>query len=144
MGNTKIKIISGIGLLVIVIGATFFFLKPKIDVKDTAEGLGPSAKGGLSVTFDYRAFIYDESKPNKLGQVVDSTYERKEARTLILGEHQTIPGLEKALYGMKEGGRREVVVPPELAYGKTGAAGGLIPSKAKLVYQIEMRKVQTF
>lgn len=131
-----------VGGLVVIGLFLYQTLMPTVIIKDNLEGQGLPAKGGLTVTFDYRAYLYDEKHPLHLGTLIESTYDRQQPRTLVLGEHQIIKGVEKALYGMKVGGLRQVTIPPELAYGEGGAGDGLVPPHATMVYQIEMRRIE--
>lgn len=128
--------------LMVILGALMISRgSKKIEVVDALEGFGPAAHNGQVVIFDYQAYVYNKNRPDEYGQLFDSTYSRKEPRKLVLGAQQTIPGLEKALIGMKAGGRRHVVIPGSQGYGKKGAGGGLVPPQADLLYMIELRKI---
>lgn len=138
----KIGITAGV-FTVILVGAGLFYFKQSHHVSSTDKliGVGSPVKAGQTVVFDYQAFIYDK-KSKQPGAVVDSTYARKQTRSLVLGEHQTILGLEKALYGMRVGGQREVIIPAKEAYGSVEVAGGLVPPNSDLFYRIELRAIK--
>lgn len=80
------------------------------------------------------------------GQVFDSSFQPRAERgkmvirpfTFKLGEGYVIAGLEEGIGGMKVGEKRTLVIPPGLAYGATGAGGGLIPSNATLTFEVQM------
>eukprot|EP00884_Botryococcus_braunii_P018912 jgi/Botrbrau1/5704/Bobra.0071s0037.1 len=78
------------------------------------------------------------------GEVFDSSYERRRPLTFKVGAGEVIQGWDKGILGadgippMKEGGKRRLVIPPELAYGKRGAGGGLIPPDATLIFDVEL------
>ena len=84
---------------------------------------------GMSVTIDYVCTLED-------GSEVDSTYARGRSVTFTHGE-AWIPGIDRGTEGMRVGGKRLVIVPPELAYGELGVAG-LIPADAELHFEIEL------
>ncbi len=84
---------------------------------------------GMSATIDYVCTLEDETE-------VDSTYSRGQAVTFTVGE-AWLPGIDHGLAGMRVGGRRQVTVPPDLAYGEAGVEG-LIPPNANLLFLIEL------
>jgi peptidylprolyl isomerase len=86
----------------------------KLEVKDLEQGSGAEAKSGDEVTVQYVGIDY------KSGKEFDSSWSRNKPFPFNLGEGRVIPGWEQGIEGMKVGGRRELIVPPELAYGETG------------------------
>lgn len=88
------------------------------------------AGAGDTVVMHYHAYLSD-------GVLFDSTSQREQPFTFVLGDHQVIPGLAKGVAGMTLGERRRIVIPPNLAYAKRGVTG-LIPPDETLRYEIEL------
>ncbi|HTH98769.1 MAG TPA: FKBP-type peptidyl-prolyl cis-trans isomerase [Stellaceae bacterium] len=105
---------------------------------DTKPGTGAEAKSGLSVTVQYTGYLYQNGER---GQKFDSSLDRNKPFTFVLGAHQVIPGWEEGVAGMKVGGKRTLIIPPDLAYGATGAGNGLIPAWSTLIFDIELISV---
>lgn len=111
-----------------------------VDQIDIRVGGGQDAEPGKTLTVHYTGWLHDPSKPDKKGRVFDSSV-GKAPFSFVLGQGQVIPGWEKGVEGMKEGGLRRLVVPPSLAYGSTGA-GDVIPPDAVLVFEVELIRVR--
>ena len=103
----------------------------KLEIKDVITGTGAEAKDGDTVTVNYVGVLYHG------GKVFDASWKRNEPFTFSLGKGQVIPGWEKGVPGMKVGGRRELVVPAELAYGAKGSPPS-IPPNEPLVFTIDL------
>jgi peptidylprolyl isomerase len=103
----------------------------KLEKKDLVVGTGKEAKAGETVTVNYVGVLY------KGGKEFDASWKRKEPFQFKLGEKMVIPGWDQGVPGMKVGGRRELVIPAELAYGKTGSPP-TIPPNAPLVFVIDL------
>lgn len=103
----------------------------KLVVKDLIKGTGPEAKAGQSVTVNYVGVLFHG------GKEFDSSWKRSEPFTFTLGKGQVIPGWDQGVAGMKVGGRRELVIPAELAYGKRGSPP-TIPPNAPLVFMVDL------
>ena len=113
-----------------------------VETQELTAGTGDQiAAEGKQVVFHYEAFLRDPSQKDELGLKWDSTYERHQPMVAILGSKQVIPGLEEALAGMKVGAKRIARIPSSKAYGKLGAAGGLIPPGADLIYRLEVKSI---
>lgn len=103
----------------------------KLEVKELTEGNGPEAKAGDKVTVQYVGVGY------KSGTQFDSSWDRGEPFTFKLGVGEVIPGWDQGLEGMKVGSRRELIVPPKLAYGAAGYPPVVAPN-ATLVFVIDL------
>ena len=103
----------------------------KLVVKDLIKGTGPEAKAGQSVTVNYVGVLFNG------GKEFDASWKRSEPFTFTLGQGQVIPGWDKGVAGMKVGGRRELIIPAELAYGKRGSPP-TIPPNAPLVFVVDL------
>ncbi len=75
-------------------------------------------------------------------EVIDATVHTGKPLQLTLGKHEVIPGLELGLMGMRPGESRLLTIPPYLAYGEEGAAGGLIPANAVLTFRVSLVNIQ--
>lgn len=107
----------------------------KLEIDDTVKGRGAEAVRGKTLTLQYVGKFTD-------GKVFDSTLQK--GRTPFkfkMGAGQVIPGWDKGVVGMRVGGKRHLVIPPELAYGHAGA-GLVIPPDATLIFDIELLKVE--
>jgi FKBP-type peptidyl-prolyl cis-trans isomerase len=104
-----------------------------IKVEDLRVGTGKAAKSGDSLTMDYRGFLTN-------GSVFDESYKRGQPFTFNLGAGDVIQGWDKGVVGMKEGGKRRLTIPSELAYGANSPSPD-IPPNSTLIFEIELRKV---
>ncbi|MEA2209223.1 MAG: hypothetical protein QOF54_1700 [Solirubrobacteraceae bacterium] len=103
----------------------------KLEKKDLVVGTGKETKAGDTVTVNYVGVLY------KGGKEFDASWKRKEPFQFKLGQSQVIKGWDEGVPGMKVGGRRELVIPAELAYGKSGSPP-TIPPNAPLVFVIDL------
>ncbi|WP_417783403.1 FKBP-type peptidyl-prolyl cis-trans isomerase [Terasakiella pusilla] len=106
----------------------------ELQVTDLVHGTGPTALKGASVVVHYTGTLAN-------GKKFDSSYDRNQPFEFQLGARQVIPGWEKGLVGMQVGGKRKLVIPPELGYGARGA-GNVIPPNATLHFDIELLEVK--
>jgi peptidylprolyl isomerase len=107
----------------------------ELEIEDLEEGDGDEAEAGDQISVHYVGVDY------KTGKEFDSSYERGEPFALQLGSGQVIPGWDQGLEGMKEGGRRQLIIPPDLAYGKQGQPPDIGPN-ATLVFVIDLVSVE--
>jgi FKBP-type peptidyl-prolyl cis-trans isomerase FkpA len=108
---------------------------------DTLVGTGREAEIGFNVTVHYTGWLYDPSKPDNKGQKFDSSVDRGDPFVFYLGGGQVIQGWDQGFAGMKIGGKRTLIIPPEMGYGARGA-GGVIPPNATLVFDVELLGVK--
>lgn len=97
-------------------------------------GEGTEAKTGNTVFVHYTGTLLD-------GKKFDSSLDRGQPFSFVLGRGQVIPGWEQGILGMKVGGKRKLIIPPSLAYGEKGA-GGVIPPNSTLVFEVELLNVK--
>ncbi len=112
-----------------------------LQMTDVTAGQGATAKAGDQVSVHYTGWIYDDTKPDKHGPKFDSSVDRGAPFTFQLGGGTVIKGWDQGVVGMKVGGRRTLMIPPDLAYGDEGA-GGVIPPGASLVFDIDLLQVK--
>lgn len=104
-----------------------------LKIIDVQIGTGREALANTNVTVHYDGRLED-------GKEFDSSRRRGQPFQFRLGAGQVIQGWDEGLVGMKEGGKRQLVIPPELGYGQQGA-GGVIPPNATLVFDVELLRV---
>jgi len=105
-------------------------------VRDVKVGTGAKAERGARVTVQYSGWLTD-------GTLFDSSRAAGRPFTFRLAGGEVIRGWDKGVEGMREGGTRELIIPPELAYGKTGAPPR-IPANATLRFEIELISTTRF
>ena len=106
-------------------------------IKDTVVGNGREAEPGFNITVHYTGWLYDPSKADGKGAKFDSSVERHEPFVFFLGGGQVIQGWDEGFAGMKVGGKRTLIIPPDMGYGAHGA-GGVIPPNATLLFDVEL------
>ncbi|WP_395665418.1 FKBP-type peptidyl-prolyl cis-trans isomerase [Methylocella sp.] len=113
-------------------------MKSGLRVSETTVGAGAEATPGKAVSVHYTGWLY---KDGAKGAKFDSSVDRNEPFTFRLGAGEVIPGWDEGVAGMKVGGKRTLVIPPQLAYGARGA-GGVIPPNATLLFDVELLGVK--
>jgi FKBP-type peptidyl-prolyl cis-trans isomerase FkpA len=116
---------------------------PQVQVVDTVVGSGHEAQIGNKVTVNYTGWFYKPLAVKQRGRKFDSSLEA--GRTPLdfqLGAGQVIKGWEQGVAGMKVGGKRTLIIPSQLAYGKRGAPGGSIPPDSDLIFDVELLDVK--
>ena len=105
-----------------------------LQYEDTVPGTGDEAKAGQHVTVHYTGWLYSNGVK---GAKFDSSKDRNDPFEFGLGAGMVIRGWDEGVQGMKVGGTRVLVIPPELGYGARGA-GGVIPPNATLMFEVEL------
>ena len=101
-----------------------------LKITELQVGEGAEASSGQTVAVHYRGTLEN-------GKQFDASYDRGTPFTFPLGAGRVIKGWDEGVVGMKVGGKRKLVIPPDLAYGSRGA-GGVIPPNATLVFEVEL------
>jgi peptidylprolyl isomerase len=107
----------------------------KLEIEEIEKGTGATAKAGDEVTVQYVGVGYDSEEE------FDSSWSRNEPFPLQLGSGLVIPGWEQGIEGMKVGGRRELIIPPNLAYGPEGRPPVIGPNET-LIFVIDLLAVE--
>ena len=106
----------------------------QLKVEEIKIGTGAEALEGKKVSVQYTGWLVTGAK-------FDSSYDRNQPFSFVLGGGQVIKGWDQGVKGMKVGGKRRLTIPADLAYGSRGA-GGAIPPGATLVFEVELQAVQ--
>lgn len=107
----------------------------EIGITVMKEGTGPALRHGQRAVVHYTGWLHDESKSDGRGAKFDSSVDRGQPFVFPLGNGHVIKGWEQGLVGMKVGEVRELIIPPELAYGDRHQPG--IPPKSTLVFRVQ-------
>ena len=102
--------------------------------EDLTEGTGAAAKAGDTVDVHYTGWLTDGTK-------FDSSVDRGRPFSFKLGAGKVIKGWDEGVAGMKIGGKRKLIIPSELGYGKRGA-GRVIPPDAELHFEVELLRIK--
>ncbi len=117
---------------------SFITMASGVQYKDEVVGTGPEPQSGQTVIVHYTGWLDDNGKP---GKKFDSSRDRGAPFTFVLNGHQVIAGWDAGVATMHIGGKRTLIIPPELGYGARGA-GGVIPPGATLIFDIELLGVR--
>lgn len=107
---------------------------------DRKVGDGALAESGQPVAVHYTGYLYDATAPDNKGKKFDSSVDRKVPFGFIIGAGRVIKGWDEGVPGMKVGGQRTLIIPPDKGYGERGA-GAAIPPNATLVFDVELMSV---
>ena len=105
---------------------------------DTKPGTGASPKPNQTVTVHYTGWLYANGAK---GKKFDSSVDRNEPFEFPIGKGRVIAGWDEGVASMKVGGKRTLIIPPQLGYGARGA-GGVIPPNATLMFDVELLAVK--
>lgn len=107
-------------------------------ITDNKVGEGREAEKGLTVTVHYTGWLYENGKKTSK---FDSSVDRREPFSFVLGVGQVIKGWDNGVSGMQVGGSRTIIIPSEMGYGSRGA-GNVIPPNSDLVFDVELLEIQ--
>ncbi len=116
---------------------------PQVEILDRVVGKGKEASLGSNVVVNYTGWFHKPLAPKQRGRKFDSSLDA--GRTPLefqLGAGKVIKGWEQGVAGMKVGGKRTLIIPSALAYGKRGAGGGVIPPDSDLIFDVELLDVK--
>jgi peptidylprolyl isomerase len=105
-----------------------------LQLEDTKEGTGATATAGKTCSMHYTGWLWTDGKK---GKKFDSSHDHGSPFSFGLGRGQVIKGWDEGVAGMKIGGTRTLLIPPDLGYGARGA-GGVIPPNATLLFEVEL------
>ena len=105
-----------------------------LKIIDTQPGTGAAPKTGQTCVMHYTGWLYEDGAK---GKKFDSSVDRNEPFEFKIGLRQVIAGWDEGVSTMKVGGKRTLIIPPELGYGARGA-GGVIPGNATLIFDVEL------
>src|SRR5262249_17399868 len=110
----------------------------RLKITDSKVGTGASPKPGQICVMHYTGWLYEGGAK---GKKFDSSVDRGQPFEFPIGRRQVIAGWEEGVATMKVGGKRTLIIPPELGYGARGA-GGVIPPNATLIFDVELLDVK--
>ncbi|WP_424629035.1 FKBP-type peptidyl-prolyl cis-trans isomerase [Bradyrhizobium sp. SYSU BS000235] len=110
-----------------------------LQMTDTQVGAGAQPKQGQTAVVHYTGWLYTNGAK---GKKFDSSVDRGQPFEFRVGAGQVIKGWDEGVATMKVGGKRTLVIPPQLGYGERGAGGGLIPPNATLIFDVELLGVK--
>jgi FKBP-type peptidyl-prolyl cis-trans isomerase FkpA len=109
---------------------------------DNVVGTGPMAMPGNTVVVNYTGWLYKPMAVRQRGRIFDSSLaEGHSPLDFVLGKGQVIKGWDQGVMGMKVGGKRTLLIPSALAYGKAGSQD-VIPPNSALVFEVELLEVK--
>jgi len=109
-----------------------------LKITDSQVGTGATPKPGQICVMHYTGWLYEGGAK---GKKFDSSLDRGKPFEFPIGRHQVIAGWDEGVATMKVGGKRTLIIPPELGYGARGA-GGVIPPNATLIFDVELLDVK--
>lgn len=113
----------------------------RFETIDQRVGTGAVATPGQDVVVHYTGWNYEQKAADGRGSKFDSSRDRNEPFTFLLGAGRVIRGWDEGVAGMRVGGRRLLMIPPTYGYGSAGA-GGVIPPNGSLVFEVELLDVR--
>jgi FKBP-type peptidyl-prolyl cis-trans isomerase FkpA len=112
-----------------------------LQIIELSSGAGSAINDGQTAVVDYMGWIFDAGAPEHKGRLFDSSRANGAPLRFTLGRGQVIKGWDRGVLGMKIRGRRQLIIPPDLAYGDRGAAP-VIPPAATLIFDVELVSIE--
>lgn len=109
-----------------------------LEYEDVAPGEGAGARAGNTCVMHYSGWLWEEGEK---GAKFDSSRDRGRPFSFRLGAGEVIRGWDEGVAGMKVGGKRTLLIPPNLGYGSRGV-GGVIPPNATLLFEVELLELR--
>ena len=109
-----------------------------LQITDSKVGTGATPKTGQTCVMHYTGWLYQNGAK---GQKFDSSVDRGQPFEFPIGVKRVIAGWDEGVATMQVGGKRTLIIPPELGYGARGA-GGVIPPNATLIFEVELLDVK--
>jgi peptidylprolyl isomerase len=109
-----------------------------LQYRDTKEGDGPKPEKGQTCVMHYTGWLWEDGKK---GKKFDSSHDRDEPFEFPIGMKRVIGGWDEGVLSMKKGGKRELLIPPDLGYGKRGFPGA-IPPNSTLFFEVELLDIK--
>lgn len=113
----------------------------QLQSQDLTPGAGAAVTAGQTAVVHYTGWLWDAAAPENKGRKFDSSRDHGDTFAFRVGGGEVIRGWDQGVEGMKVGGKRRLVIPPELGYGARGA-GGVIPGGATLVFDVELMGIR--
>jgi FKBP-type peptidyl-prolyl cis-trans isomerase len=110
-------------------------------VKELTPGTGREVRFRSAIVVSYTGWLYDGCKPDLKGAEFDSSTNRQTPFGFMVGAGKVIKGWDEGVMGMREKGKRLLVIPPDKGYGDQAAPGGKIPAGSTLVFEIELHQI---
>lgn len=108
---------------------------------DVLKGTGEGVSQGQAAVVHYTGWLYDAGAPEQKGMQFDSSRDRGQPFTFVVGAGKVIRGWDEGVQGMQPGGQRRLIIPAYLGYGAAGG-GNVIPPNAALVFDIELLAIR--
>ena len=114
----------------------------ELKIIDREVGTGREVQSGRAALIQYTGWLYDEKAPENKGKQFDTSANRGLPFGFIVGVGRVIRGWDLGVLGMKVGGKRTLIIPPQLGYADKEVGNGLIPPNSTLVFDLELVEVK--
>ena len=112
-----------------------------LEITELKPGSGPAIAAGQKAVVEYTGWLYEAAAPDNKGKEFDSSRNCGHPFSFVIGAGQVIKGWDMGVPGMKAGGRRRLVIPPDIGYGDSGA-GDVIPPGATLIFDVDLVAIE--